>query len=56
MKTVMRYSIGIIILITISVRIYLHDAIPIYSGEKEVAGFQVLLTQKQDKFLVQILC
>ena len=40
MKTVMRYSIGIIILITISVRIYLHDAIPIYSGEKEVAGLQ----------------
>ena len=49
MKTVMRYSIGTIILIIISLRIYLHDALPIYSGEKKVAGLQKTVDIFTDK-------
>ena len=50
MKTVMRYSIGTIILIIISLRIYLHDSLPIYSGEKKVAGLQKTVDIFTDKY------
>ncbi|SVC10956.1 uncharacterized protein METZ01_LOCUS263810, partial [marine metagenome] len=40
MKMVMRYSIGVIVLIIIALRIYFHDPNPTYSGEKEISGLQ----------------
>jgi len=50
MKTVMRYSIGAIILIIIALRIYLHDAQPIYTGKKEVPGLQDTVDIFTDKY------
>ena len=40
MKMVMRYSIGVIVLIIIALRIYFHDPNLTYSGEKEISGLQ----------------
>ena len=50
MKTVMRYSLGTTILIIISLRIYFHDAQPIYSGEKEIPGLQDTVDIFTDKY------